>query len=521
MTVTFDRSSGASYLFNHSDANRPTFEPIIINVYQANMLSSGTEVFDYDSSFNNMKYYKLSSAKIENTQASENSFSAQFDAKKPFDLDFGRLEAKAGGKVLDHFKNQNLSVITFYDTGKYSSPNLTSFVGGYSNNDFYNNLYSMNNMPDPGLVRAYLNAPHYYNNVVNPGNRFVADSTNPLSSDPETFSARDFNGAGYGMATLKMDRLTIIGGLRLEYTSMHYSGYSDSVNVQNNWAKTSVVDMYKRFFFPLPDLIFKFSPTKETNYRASYTRSFSRPEWYDLVPHIVYNVDDNVHTATKGNPDLRPTTSDNVDLSAEYYFNNKKSVLYAGVFGKQMHDYIFSAELDTFFNQSKTEWTYYTKANGGKANLAGMELELQSQFFFLPSFLSGFGINGNYIYTYSNTLLPELNQYSPLPGQSKHVGNAALFYEKYGFSGRMALNYQSYCIAELINSADHFGSVYVDDHLELDCAASQKITKNLTTVVEFKNLTNAPKKLYLLDPSHTTQMEYYGWSMQAGVRLSF
>ena len=258
MTVTFDRASGGSYIFDHSNADRPTFEPIIIFYYQAD-----SNNVDYDSSFNNMKYYKLSSAKIENTQASENSFSAQFDVKKPFDLDFGLLEAKAGGKVLDHFKNQNLSVITFYDTGKYSSPSLSSFVGGYSNNSFYNGLYAMNNMPDPGLVRAYLNAPHYYNNVVNPGNRFVADSMNPLSSDPETFSARDLNGAGYGMATLKMDRLTIIGGLRLEYTSMHYSGYSDSVNVQNNWIKTSAVDMYKRFFFPLPDLIFKFSPTKD------------------------------------------------------------------------------------------------------------------------------------------------------------------------------------------------------------------------------------------------------------------
>jgi TonB-dependent receptor len=478
-------------------------------------------VFDYDSSFKNMKYFTLSSAKIENTQSAENSFSAQFNVKKPFDVDLGKLEIKAGGKVLDHFKDQTLSVITFKDTGKYRTPNLTSFAGGYSNKDFYNGLYTLNNMPDPGLIRAYLDSPHYYNNIVNPGNRFVADSTsNHLSSDPETFSARDFNGAGYGMATLKTDLLTIKGGIRFEYTSMHYTGYSDSVNTSNNWEKTSTIEMYKKFFFPLPDLIVKYSPTISVNYRASYTRSFSRPEWFDLVPHVVYNVDDNVHTATKGNPDLRPTTADNFDLSGEYYFNNKKSILYAGVFGKQMHDYIFSAEQDTFFNQSKTQWTYYTKGNGRKANLAGVELEMQSQFFFLPSFLNGFGINGNYIFTYSNTLLPELNVYSPLPGQSKHVGNAALFYEKYGFSGRMALNYQSHSIVELINSANHFGSVYVDDHLELDCAASQKFTKNLSAIIEFKNLTNAPKKLYLLDPSHTTQMEYYGWSMQAGVRLS-
>ncbi len=521
MTVTFDRQSGLSYRFDHSNADRPTFEPIIINHYQAGLLS-GLEVFDYDSSFNQMKRLTLSSAKIENTQSSENSFSGQFNAKKPFDLDFGQLEVKAGAKALDHFKDQSLSVITFKDTGNYHSPNFASFVGGYSNSDFYNSLYSMNNMPDPGLVHAYLASPHYLNNVANPGNRFVADTNGDrLSSDPENFSAHDFNGAGYGMATLKTGLLTAKAGVRLEYTSMHYSGYGDSVNTSNSWSKTFAINMYKNFFFPLPMVLAKYSPDKDMNIRASYTRSFSRPEWYDLVPHIVYNVDDNVRTAIEGNPNLRPTTSDNLDLSWEYYFDHKKSVVYAGTFFKQMHDYIFAAERDTFFNLSKSTWTYYTKANGGTANLGGLELELQSQFFFLPSFLSGFGINGNYIYTWSKTLIPTLNQWTALPGQSEHVGNAALFYEKYGFAGRVALNYQSHCIVQLVDSRNHFGNEYVDDHIQLDCSASQKFSKYVTAVIEFKNLTNAPKKLYLLDPSHTTQMEYYGWSALCGVRLSF
>jgi len=521
MTVSFERSSGLSYRFDHSNADRPTFEPIVIWDYQST-IASGVGVFDYDSSFDKTKYYGLGSAKMENTQSTENSYSGQFNAKKPFDVDFGQLEIKAGGKVLDHFKDQALSVITYKDTGKYHTPNLTSFVGGYSNGDFYDGLYTMNSMPDPAQVRAYLASPHYYNNVANPGNRFVADSTsNHLSSDPETFSARDFNGAGYGMATLKTDRLTVKGGIRFEYTSMHYSGFGDSVNTSNNWEKTSTIDMYRRFFFPLPMVLAKYSPLTSVNVRASYTRSFSRPEWFDLVPHIVYNVDDNVHTATEGNPNLRPTTSDNLDLSGEYYFNNKRSVLYAGTFFKQMHDYIFAAEQDTYFNQSKTEWTYYTKDNGGTANLAGLELELQSQFFFLPSFLSGFGINGNYIFTWSKTLIPGLNQWTALPGQSEHVGNAALFYEKYGFSGRVALNYQSHCIAQLVNSKEYFANTYVDDHLQLDCSASQRFSKNVAVVVEFKNLTDAPKKIYLLDPQHTTQREYYGWSALGGIRLSF
>jgi TonB-dependent receptor len=519
MTVTFERSSGLSYHFDHSNADRPTFEPVIINQYQAGILS-GAEVFDYDSSFNKMKYFTMSSAKIENTQSAENSYSGQFNVKKPFELGFGDLEVKAGAKVLDHYKDQTLRATTYFDSGSYHTPNLTAFVGSYSNNDFYNNLYAMNNMPDPGLVRAYLGSPHYLNNIVNPTNKF-SDSLSHLSSDPETFSANDFNGAGYGMATLKTDLWTVKGGVRFEYTSMHYSGYGDTVNTSNKWTKTLIIDMYKNFFFPLPMVLAKYSPDKDMNVRASYTRSFSRPEWYDLVPHIVYNDDDNVHTAIEGNPDLRPTTSDNVDLSWEYYFNHKKSVLYAGTFFKQMHDYIFTSELDTFFNQSKSTWAYYAKVNGGTANLAGLELELQSQFFFLPSFLSGFGMSGNYIYTWSKTLLPMLDQWTSLPGQSEHVGNAALFYEKYGFSARVALNYQSHCIVQLINALDHFGNVYVDDHLQLDCSASQKISKNVTAVVEFKNLTNAPKKLYLLNPQHTTQMEYYGWSGLCSVRLNF
>ena len=116
-----------------------------------------------------------------------------------------------------------------------------------------------------------------------------------------------------------------------------------------------------------------------------------------------------------------------------------------------MHDYIFSAELDTFLTSPRPSGHYYTKANGGKANLAGMELDC-SPVFFLPSFLSGFGINGNYIYTYSNTLLPELNQYSPLPGQIKHVPAMPLCFTKNtGFPGGWPLTIRAIALPKLIN----------------------------------------------------------------------
>ncbi len=528
MTVTFERTAGLSYHFDHSNSDRPVFEPIRINDYKFGLLGTGKEVFNYDSSFDTaMNLFKFGSAKVENTFSEENSFSGQFNAKIPFDLNFGGFELKAGAKALDHTKRQTIAVTAISDTGpKFATGGLDKFLDSYSNDHFYNDLYKMNNMPDIARFRNYIDTP----NIKDANNRLVLDATSShMSIDPETFTARDFNGAGYLMGTLKTDLWKLIAGARMEYTSMHYSGFTDSVNSSNNWVSTEKVEVYRKFIYPLPMVISKFSPAKNMNLRLSYTRSFSRPNWFDLVPHTVYNVDDNVHTATKGNPDLRPTTSNNFDLSGEYFFNNKKSILSAGAFFKRMHDYVFSAEIDTYFNQSKTAWTYYTKGNGDHANVAGVELEFQSQLFFIPGFFGGFGMSGNYIYTYSNTVVPGSTENTALPGQSKHVGNVAVFFEKYGFNGRVALNYQSKCIVELASSKNNFGNTYncntyIDDHAQLDCSISQKIPikkTSLTVVVEMNNLTNAPKKLYLGDVKHTTQMEYYGWTGQLGLRFEF
>jgi TonB-dependent receptor len=515
MTVSFQRNS-QSYRFIHTDADRPTFEPIKMGTYKSNLLTSGKEVFVYDSSFDTASYLGLGSAKIENTYSTENSFAGQLNVKIPFELSFGKLDVKTGVKALDHYKDQNISVTTYKDTGKYVFPNLSTFLGNYSNDDFYNNLYPMNDMPDPRIVFDSLTKKH----TVIKGSGFVADSNDHLSIDPETFSANDLNGAGYLMGTLKTDIFTVKGGVRFEYSALHYSGFSDSVNSANSWVLTAPTSMYKNFFFALPMILGKYSPNGEINVRASYTRSFSRPDWYDLAPHVVYNVDDNVHTATKGNPDLRPTTSDNIDLSGEYFFNDRASVLFAGPFFKHMHDYIFSSEQDIYFNQSKTEWTYFSKYNGNDAYLGGIELEFQTKFFFLPSFLNGFGVNGNYIYTRSSARIPGLTVTTALPGQSEHVGNAALFFEKYDFSARAALNFQSNCIVQIAGTQNNYTPVYLDDHLQLDCSVSQKLSKNFSVLCEFQNLTNAPKKLYLGDVKHTTQMEYYGWTGQFGLRWS-
>ena len=506
--------------YSVTDPDNPTYFPFNTNAYNGSKFT-GTPVFLWDTRFDNPSVYTTSGIKIENKNSHEKTVAGQLNAMIPFDLFSGTLEMKAGVKATEHFKDQTVDYTNYIAAADslVRQQNLSNFLSGYSNGDFYNSRYSLNMMPDPGLVRKFYIPPPGY---LRPDTALKANSP-----DPETYSANDRNGAGYVQAKLKSGPWLVIGGARLEYTSMYYVGYTDSL-LYNTYQFTHSVDMYRNFIFALPMVLGRYSLTKEINLRASYTRSFSRPDWYDLVPHSIQSFDDATGTTTidQGNPDLRPTTSNNVDVSFEYY-NSPKGLLSAGLFFKQMKDYIFDVSNDNQAIGSKEMVTTYTKGNGNTANLAGLELNAQQQFTFLPWFLNGFGVNANYTYTWSTTRVPGFSKDSPLPGQSEHVGNAALFYEKYGFCGRIALNFQSYFIDEISSYTNNmsgdvlFQNSCVDNHTQLDCSLSQRITKHFTALLELNNLTNEPYKIYLGDPRHTEQREFYSWSGQGGIKMIF
>jgi outer membrane receptor protein involved in Fe transport len=92
---------------------------------------------------------------------------------------------------------------------------------------------------------------------------------------------------------------------------------------------------YHTFF---PNLHLRYRLTPLTNLRAAATRSIARPNFSDLVPYQLVN--NEFRTLSRGNPDLEPTRSYNLDLMAEHYFQ-AIGVLSAGVFYKKLSDIIF------------------------------------------------------------------------------------------------------------------------------------------------------------------------------------
>jgi TonB-dependent receptor len=148
-----------------------------------------------------------------------------------------------------------------------------------------------------------------------------------------------------------------------------------------------------------------------------------------------------------------------------------------------------------------------------------MELAYQNQLRFLPAPFDGLGLYANYTWTDSAATYPDRTQDSALPGQSKHLGNVSIWYEKHGFSAKTSWNFHGRYIDEV--GGDSTEDVYYDNHTQLDISVSQRLMKRIKVYADFLNLTNAPLRYYIGTTNRPIQQEYYRWWSQFGVKVNW
>ena len=163
-------------------------------------------------------------------------------------------------------------------------------------------------------------------------------------------------------------------------------------------------------------------------------------------------------TGSGSNPYLKPTYSQNYDVSAEWYFS-KSSSLALAYFHKTISNYVMSgAESMTLTSNGVTEtFNVSTYINGDKGQLDGLEAQY-TQFFddYLPGVWGGLGVQANYTKLYNSGGHNSVGDYSnssaitysndtslPMEGMSNDSYNVALIYEKFGISARLAYNWRS------------------------------------------------------------------------------
>jgi TonB-dependent receptor len=340
---------------------------------------------------------------------------------------------------------------------------------------------------------------------------------------PEEYAAGNFNAdesifGGYAMLTQQLGAATsLIAGLRVERTSVDYTGnqfVEDDESVSPVTGSQSYVNLF-------PNVQLRHELDDRTVLRAAFTSTMARPNYYDLVPYRVVNLEDN--ELSLGNPELDPTRSLNLDVMAERYFSSV-GLVSAGVFYKDISDFIFEYTQRDFTDP--TTGGFFRRAsrpeNGAGATLLGFEVAFQRQLDFFGPWGRFMGLYANYTFTDSSIDgLPidgRENEDLPLPGTSKHTLNASLSFDTERASIRGSMNLQDDFIdpGEVGDSA--FYDRYYDRQITVDANASFQVSPTLQFFIEANNLTNQPLRYYQGISSRLMQEEFYSRRFQAGLK---
>jgi iron complex outermembrane recepter protein len=362
-------------------------------------------------------------------------------------------------------------------------------------------------------------------------------------------------------------------GVRVVHSDMSATGYtlfspptSTVVGVPAIAAQSDKKSFDNQYNNVLPSLNLRMKVGNELQFRAAASQGMTRPDFYQMQAFTTLS--QNVHThkppgsdtaildsidysgSARGNPMLRPTLSNNFDLTAEYYFGRSSSFTVA-VFNKQLRDIIIGrTRYYTLSDSTGTPHDFLITApvNGAKGRSSGVEVGYQQYFDKLPGALSGFGMSANYTYidsvlsmyepvtrswcTPKDTLDANLARdlagcdtdghvlgNLPMTGLSKNAYNLAMLYDKGPLSMRLAYSWRSKYL-QAINAYGANGGDGIDQNPDspnkgnaysvnyalptwggaygqLDMGIHYKLSENLNVALEASNLTNALYKQYV------------------------
>ncbi len=332
-----------------------------------------------------------------------------------------------------------------------------------------------------------------------------------LESDLADFETTEDTLAAYGMGEFIFGaKTTFLAGIRVEDTKTEYMAYELLVDEEGD-EFVSPVTGDKKYTEWLPQFHLVYKTGDRSQLRAAITRSLARPNFEDQAPWRYVNLED--REIELGNPDLDVTTAWNYDLMWEQYLD-PVGILSAGVFYKQLTNYVFLYQVDEIYEGEEVE--VIQPRNGESATLTGFEIAFQNQFSNWRGGWGGLGFFANYTYADSTAKYPD-RESGTLPGQSKHTGNIALSYEKYGISTRLSYNFNGKNLIEV--GGDPEEDLYVDDHAQLDFLFRVQVSKKFSIVLEAINITDEPYTIFEGTKDMIRQQEIYGWWATLGVRF--
>jgi len=320
---------------------------------------------------------------------------------------------------------------------------------------------------------------------------FPDDAPNDANDPTDIGNVLDADQAAFGNA-----------GFESMVASSEYSNVLPSVNFKLNITDELLVRFGFSEAISLPSLGHLRNYVGIGGQDMEVTYDTNVPEGEEPIP--VYAKYDR-YTASSGNPYLKPMESYNYDLSLEWYFAEAGS-LTASLFYKDLSNYFINGvTIRDYINNGVTQQVEVGGAtNGDKGSISGFEVSYQQFFDTLPGAFSGLGVQLNYTHINEdgspNSGLNDSSDNSdaagdiafdnlPLEGLSEENANAALLYEKYGISARIAYNWRS---EYLLTTRDVITAlpIYNTANGQLDASVFWDVNDNWKVGIQGTNLNN-------------------------------
>jgi TonB-dependent receptor len=405
-------------------------------------------------------------------------------------------EIKVGAKLRYREKIAGSTTVRFKYTGAPLA--LSSDAVGGSITDFYRAGYDIGPYIGASALRAVFDG---------------AKGAVPFTAGSQFDDIEDVT-AGFAQYHGTFGQFGVLAGVRFEHTKAIYNGFGDQVI--NGAVVTGPLSTHASYDNAFPTLQLRYQAMPRLVLRATYSTGLARPGFFQTQQST--SIDVGAGAVSTGNPNLKPTYSNNFDASIQYALPDS-GVISLGGFDKELRNYIATRTIRGTFPGIQGIATIATYQNLSGGHARGIEGNLVDKFSNMPGLLGGLGIDANLTYVDSAVTLRDGEGQVALPGTFKWSWNAAGFYERGPVKARISAQFESTVLFGIGGS--RATDVFQDSRLTLDFNASYDVRRGVQFYFNAKNLTNAPLRFYEGAPNRPIQREFYDATFEAGVKIHF
>jgi TonB-dependent receptor len=305
----------------------------------------------------------------------------------------------------------------------------------------------------------------------------------------------------------------------------------------------------KKYTDVLPTVNLAFMLPAQQAVRVGIARELARARMDQLKASSEFGFDSSTGMpgGSGGNPRLDPWRANAFDISYEKYFDDRNAYVSLATFYKDLKSYIFNQRNGNFdfsafvpslppnfFAAGVTPVTtgsFSQPVNGQGGSLKGVEFAMSLTGELFSERLAGFGTIFSIAKTRSSIRIedPPGSDFIagnnlgsiPLPGLSETVWSATLYYERAGFSTRVATRARSEYIGEVTNFANDRAFKFVKGDRITDAQVGYEFARGrfagMSLLFQINNLTNEPYIAYAVTETRLQDYQEYGRQYLLGI----